>query len=185
MKKLCAMFILLLLSTVSFAEKDIQLIKSCELKQKERVGLLSLKTIDGNTLYLKFKNIITGAFLDNHGKSYDYTGDIVLSRCINESLFFALNYGSPYIKGCLVTGWENGEKGKNSPEGLCFAERNIPESIWFGESNILVVIRNQKGVGSWGGEYIIYDNAKNAGERAYSSDTLPSVKGYTIFYINK
>lgn len=60
-------------------------------------------------------------------------GDVVLSQCINGSLIFALEYGSPYIKGCLVTGWENGFKGKNSPEGFCFAERNIPEAVWFGK----------------------------------------------------
>lgn len=72
--------------------------------------LLSLRTIDGDTLYLKFRNVITGAFLDTPTKSYDFFGDVVLSQCINGSLIFALEYGSPYIKGCLVTGWEMGLK---------------------------------------------------------------------------
>lgn len=79
---------------------------------------------------------------------------MVLSQCINGSLIFALEYGSPYIKGCLVTGWENGFKGKNSPEGFCFAERNIPEAVWFGKNNILIIIRNQMDVGTWKGNIL-------------------------------
>ncbi|MEW9726752.1 hypothetical protein [Escherichia coli] len=129
--------------------------KTCQLKKNESVQLLSLRTIDGDTLYLKFRNVITGAFLDTPTKSYDFLGDVVLSQCINGSLIFALEYGSPYIKGCLVTGWENGFKGKNSPEGFCFAERNIPEAVWFGKNNILIIIRNQMDVGTWKGKYII------------------------------
>ncbi|WP_434057499.1 hypothetical protein [Escherichia coli] len=76
-------------------------------------------------------------------------------------------------------------KGKNSPEGFCFAERNIPEAVWFGKNNILIIIRNQMDVGTWKGKYIIYDNAKKSGERAYSSDNLPSKDGYIIFALNK
>ena len=141
-----------------FSGDKIKIVKTCQLKKNESVQLLSLRTIDGDTLYLKF---------------------------INGSLIFALEYGSPYIKGCLVTGWENGFKGKNSPEGFCFAERNIPEAVWFGKNNILIIIRNQMDVGTWKGKYIIYDNAKKSGERAYSSDNLPSKDGYIIFALNK
>lgn len=146
--------------------------------------LLSLRTIDGDTLYLKFRNVITGAFLDTPTKSYDFW------RCGSFSVhkwfsYLCAEYGSPYIKGCLVTGWENGFKGKNSPEGFCFAERNIPEAVWFGKNNILIIIRNQMDVGTWKGKYIIYDNAKKSGERAYSSDNLPSKDGYIIFALNK
>lgn len=109
---------------------------------------------------------------------------MVLSQCINGSLIFALEYGSPYIKGCLVTGWENGFKGKNSPEGFCFAEKYSRSGmVW--KNNILIIIRNQMDVGTWKGKYIIYDNAKKSGERAYSSDNLPSKDGYIIFALNK
>ena len=123
-----------------FSGDKIKIVKTCQLKKNESVQLLSLRTME---------------------------------------------YGSPYIKGCLVTGWENGFKGKNSPEGFCFAERNIPEAVWFGKNNILIIIRNQMDVGTWKGKYIIYDNAKKSGERAYSSDNLPSKDGYIIFALNK
>ncbi|HAX1597372.1 TPA: hypothetical protein J0720_001218, partial [Escherichia coli] len=93
-----------------FSGDKIKIVKTCQLKKNESVQLLSLRTIDGDTLYLKFRNVITGAFLDTPTKSYDFFGDVVLSQCINGSLIFALEYGSPYIKGCLVTGWENGFK---------------------------------------------------------------------------
>ncbi|EFA1765251.1 hypothetical protein HQH75_04065 [Escherichia coli] len=179
------LILLCFFSLPCFSGDKIKIVKTCQLKKNESVQLLSLRTIDGDTLYLKFRNVITGAFLDTPTKSYDFFGDVVLSQCINGSLIFALEYGSPYIKGCLVTGWENGFKGKNSPEGFCFAERNIPEAVWFGKNNILIIIRNQMDVGTWKGKYIIYDNAKKSGERAYSSDNLPSKDGYIIFALNK
>lgn len=65
------------------------------------------------------------------------------------------------------------------------SQRNIPEAVWFGKNNILIIIRNQMDVGTWKGKYIIYDNAKKSGERAYSSDNLPSKDGYMIFALNK
>ncbi|MDK9355126.1 hypothetical protein QQF54_00215 [Lelliottia sp. V106_10] len=142
--------------------------------------LISVKTIDGDTLYLKFRNILTGAFLEPWEDNYLTVGDIVLSTCVNNSLVFAINYGSPYLKGCLVTGWNEND---NKPESFCFAERNTPEAVWFGQKNILIIIRNQMDVGSWHGKYIIYDNSKKSGERASSSDVLPSKHGYKIFQV--
>jgi hypothetical protein len=137
---------------------SIRDVKICDLKQDEKIHLLSLKTIDGDTLYLRFRNIITGAFLDDSKNSHQFFGNIKLSKCVNNSLVFSLEYGSPYIKGCVVTGWENGFKGKNDPEGFCFAEKDLPESIWFGDKNTLIVIRNE--ISALDGEYTVYDSAR-------------------------
>ncbi len=64
-----------------FSGDKIKIVKTCQLKKNESVQLLSLRTIDGDTLYLKFRNVITGAFLDTPTKSYDFFGDVVLSQC--------------------------------------------------------------------------------------------------------
>ncbi|VCY84982.1 hypothetical protein BANRA_03680 [Escherichia coli] len=55
-----------------FSGDKIKIVKTCQLKKNESVQLLSLRTIDGDTLYLKFRNVITGAFLDTPTKSYDF-----------------------------------------------------------------------------------------------------------------
>ena len=173
-------FIICFYTLPCFAD-SIKEVKSCTSEQGEEIQLLSLKTIDGDTLYLKFRNIITGAFIDNPSGSHDFVGDIAFSKCINNSFIFALEYGSPYTKGCLVNGWGNGDKGKNEPEGFCFAERDKPESIWFGKDNILVVIKNKENNGVKDTKYIIYDSNKPDGERSSHIDKLPSNTGYKIF----
>ncbi|EGO7057258.1 hypothetical protein IU738_004643, partial [Salmonella enterica] len=103
--------------------EDIKNIKDCKLDEDNRVKLISLLTVDGNTPYLIFDNVIVSAFLDGS----IYSGDIILSKCIHHSLIFALNYGAPYMKGCLITGVSASAERKYQPNGFCFAERNIPE----------------------------------------------------------
>ncbi|ECH6240221.1 hypothetical protein FP070_22210, partial [Salmonella enterica] len=112
---------------------NIKNIKDCKLEDGNRVKLISLRTVDGSTPYLIFDNVIVSAFLDGT----IYSGDIILSKCIHHSLIFALNYGAPYMKGCLITGGSVSAERKYQPNGFCFAERNIPESVWFGEEHTL------------------------------------------------
>ncbi|EEK8087548.1 hypothetical protein G3168_004774, partial [Salmonella enterica subsp. enterica serovar Javiana] len=113
---------------------NIKNIKDCKLEDGNRVKLISLRTVDGSTPYLIFDNVIVSAFLDGT----IYSGDIILSKCIHHSLIFALNYGAPYMKGCLITGGSVSAERKYQPNGFCFAERNIPESVWFGEEHTLI-----------------------------------------------
>ncbi|ECE1677254.1 hypothetical protein LNQ01_004436, partial [Salmonella enterica] len=114
---------------------NIKNIKDCKLEDGNRVKLISLRTVDGSTPYLIFDNVIVSAFLDGT----IYSGDIILSKCIHHSLIFALNYGAPYMKGCLITGVSVSAERKYQPNGFCFAERNIPESVWFGEEHTLII----------------------------------------------
>ncbi|EFP1895893.1 hypothetical protein HP127_004552, partial [Salmonella enterica] len=115
---------------------NIKNIKDCKLEDGNRVKLISLRTVDGSTPYLIFDNVIVSAFLDGT----IYSGDIILSKCIHHSLIFALNYGAPYMKGCLITGVSVSAERKYQPNGFCFTERNIPESVWFGEEHTLIII---------------------------------------------
>lgn len=154
----------------------IKNIETCKLNEGREIKLISLRTIDGDTPYLVFDNVIMNAFLDGSITS----GDLVLSECINHSLIFALNYGSPYINGCLITGLIARTKVEDEPDGFCFAERHTPESVWFGKKNTLVIIRNNNAVGEWQGRYIIYDNKKET----YSSDNLPDASGYKIYNLS-
>ncbi|ECF9155765.1 hypothetical protein GU976_003115, partial [Salmonella enterica] len=122
---------------------NIKNIKDCKLEDGNRVKLISLRTVDGSTPYLIFDNVIVSAFLDGT----IYSGDIILSKCIHHSLIFALNYGAPYMKGCLITGVSVSAERKYQPNGFCFTERNIPESVWFGEEHTLIIIKNDNSVG--------------------------------------
>ncbi|EBS8507186.1 hypothetical protein CFK03_22630, partial [Salmonella enterica] len=121
---------------------NIKNIKDCKLEDGNRVKLISLRTVDGSTPYLIFDNVIVSAFLDGT----IYSGDIILSKCIHHSLIFALNYGAPYMKGCLITGGSVSAERKYQPNGFCFAERNIPESVWFGEEHTFIIIKNDNSV---------------------------------------
>ncbi|EPB0512768.1 hypothetical protein ACRABS_003080 [Salmonella enterica subsp. enterica] len=156
---------------------DIKNIKDCKLDEDNRVKLISLHTVDGNTPYLIFDNVIVSAFLDGS----IYSGDIILSKCIHHSLIFALNYGAPYMKGCLITGGSASAERKYQPNGFCFSERNIPESVWFGEDHTLIIIKNNNSVGEWRGNYIIYDSR---GDEAQTFNKLPDTKNYKIYRLD-
>ncbi|EPF4172142.1 hypothetical protein ACSSEE_002658 [Escherichia albertii] len=152
-------------------------LQNCAITEEKEVTLLSLKTIDGDTPYLAFDNIITPAFLDGGIKS----GELVLAKCVNHALIFALSYGPPYISGCLVTGVKETDEQKKVPQGFCFAEKNAPEAVWFGKNNTLLVIRNVEGIGEWQGKYILYDSRRNA---PWATDSLPDIAGYDIYPLN-
>lgn len=145
-------------------------IKNCKLDSGIEVKLISMQTDDGSIPYLMFDNIIASAFLDGS----ILAGDVVLAKCINHSLIFALNYGPPYMKGCLITDLiDDGKKKNHHPKGVCFAERNTPESIWFSEKHSLIIIKNDKNTGEWNGKYIVYDSRE---KEAQSFNHLPDKK---------
>lgn len=70
---------------------------------------------------------------------------------------------------------------KYQPNGFCFAERNIPESVWFGEDHTLIIIKNNNSVGEWRGNYIIYDSR---GDEAQTFNKLPDTKNYKIYRLD-
>ncbi|HCW0182189.1 TPA: hypothetical protein OW286_005665 [Citrobacter freundii] len=155
----------------------IKNIKECKLNNDDIINLISLRTVDGNAPYLVFDNVIVSAFLDDRSI---YSGGIVLSKCINHTLIFALSYGPPYIKGCLITGLSNDTAENRKPEGFCFAEKNMPESVWFGKDQTLIVIKNDNNSGEWNGKYIIYNNHE---EDAKAFNQLPDINGYKIYQL--
>ncbi|HHC4720495.1 TPA: hypothetical protein ACN6ZO_000612 [Escherichia albertii] len=94
-------------------------LQNCAITEEKEVTLLSLKTIDGDTPYLAFDNIITPAFLDGSIKS----GELVLAKCVNHALIFALSYGPPYISGCLVTGVKETDEQKRCHKVFALRKR--------------------------------------------------------------
>lgn len=83
-------------------------------------------TIDGDALYLKFRSILVNAFLNQGDDNHLSFGDVVLSVRVNTSLLFNLNYGSSFLKGCLISSWNNSI---HRPDAFGFVERNTPESV--------------------------------------------------------
>ncbi|MFA9594971.1 hypothetical protein [Citrobacter telavivensis] len=70
---------------------------------------------------------------------------------------------------------------KDKPEGVCFAEKHIPESIWFNKTHILIIIKNTDSIGEWKGKYIIYDSRN---DEAHTLTHLPNKKGYKIYPVS-
>lgn len=176
MRSLCC-FLLLFTAPIPCLSGAIKDIQTCKLNNEHEIKLISLQTLDGDTPYITFDNIIVSAFFNLDIVS----GEIILSKCINNSLIFALDYGSPYIKGCLITKLKPRTKLEYEPEGFCFAERYIPESVWFGKSNTLVLIKNTEGVGEWQGRYIVYDSKT---EEGHVYNELPDMRDYKVYYLN-
>lgn len=170
-------YFFLLVFTADCFSMGIKNIKECKLNNDDIINLISLRTVDGNAPYLVFDNVIVSAFLDDRSI---YSGGIVLSKCINHTLIFALSYGPPYIKGCLITGLSNDTAENRKPEGFCFAEKNMPESVWFGKDQTLIVIKNDNNSGEWNGKYIIYNNHE---EDAKAFNQLPDINGYKIYQL--
>ncbi len=175
--RLSIIVILLALMPVNCLPATIKKLQTCAVPEEKEIILLSLQTIDGDTPYLAFDNTITSAFLDGSVR----TGELVLAKCVNHTLIFALSYGPPYISGCVITGIKETDAQKIVPQGYCFAERNAPEAVWFGKNHTILVIRNIEGKGEWQGKYILYDSRK---DEAWATDSLPNNDGYQIFPLN-
>lgn len=127
MNNYIAILFLVSFCSLSSTTKTIQ---TCELKGGDLIKLVTHQTVDGDTPYFTFRQVIRSALLDDKNI---YSGGIILSKCVNHTLIFNFNYGSPYLKGCLVTGVIKKPQAKDSLEGFCFSERNNPDSIWFGK----------------------------------------------------
>lgn len=147
--RLIYILLMLLMLPVFKLSAPIRNIETCKLSEDSYAELVSLQTIDGDAPYLVFGKVIVNTFLDGEITS----GEIVLSECIGHSLIFAVNYGSPYIKGCLITVLKKEMKEEMQPVELCFAERNTPDSVWFGKNATLIIIKNDDGV--TGNEWVL------------------------------
>jgi hypothetical protein len=136
-----------------------------------KASLIAETTIDGNRLYLQFGDQKEKAFTDL--PNTDFVGRIAMVRCVKGVLVFALDYGSPYIKGAAIRLRHNSST-LGQRERIDFAEKAKPGWLYVGREQIKIVIRNI-GVGATS-KYLVYSSAldSNASDVVVETNTLPN-----------
>jgi hypothetical protein len=136
-----------------------------------KASLIAETTIDGNRLYLQFGDQKEKAFTDL--PNTDFVGRIAMAKCVKGVLVFAMDYGSPYIKGAAIRLRHNSST-PGQRERIDFAEKAMPGWLYVGREQIKIVIRNI-GPGATS-RYLVYSSAldNNASDVAVDANTLPS-----------
>lgn len=160
---------------VSFASASpFEKIRSCRLEDGSHAMLLAENTIDGKRLHLKINGINEPIFSDI--PRADFVGEIVLAKCVHGVLIFAINYGSPYLKGEVV------RKRKNSEhiDRISYAEKALPRWLYFNRKFMRLIIPNVGNEVSY--RYLIYDYSVESGQpdEARGSNTLPNERYFNV-----
>lgn len=151
---------------------SLTLVRSCHLVDGSQMTLLAEATADGNRLHLQINEHTEKAFTDM--PDADFVGTIVLVACIDHSLVFAINYGSPYLKGAVV---------RKNPvshrlERIDFAEKTLPRWLYVNSQEMQLIIPN---IGyEVQSKYIVYQFSAPDGQTTepLATDTLPSRRGF-------
>lgn len=173
MKKLWFPFILALACHPAFADVKKDLL-DCPLSDGSTVSLLSTSSEDGQRLFVKINNQTETAFTDMPDS--DFVGEVALTKCAGSGLIYALNYGSPYLKGAVLR--------KNPDSGILeridFAEKALPVSLYLSTRQMRLVIPN-KGY-EIPEKFIVYDyiSPKGQPEEPEGMNAMPDKKGFEV-----
>ncbi|MDF3834908.1 hypothetical protein P3W85_18370 [Cupriavidus basilensis] len=144
---------------------------SCVLEDGSRATLKAESHgLEGDALFVQVGSKTERAFLDM--PKSDFVGRIALSRCVGKTLVFALEYGTPYLKGVAIR--QNPQT--HAEERLYFAEKALPRWLYVGRKEMLVIIPN---IGyETDKKYLVYRYVagKGAPEDAMPADWLPVPK---------
>ncbi|WP_285415513.1 hypothetical protein [Pseudomonas sp. efr-133-TYG-5] len=157
----------------AFAETKTALL-DCPLSDGTTASLLSTSSEDGKRLFVKIDNQTESAFTDIPDS--DFVGEIALAKCTGSGLIYAMNYGSPYLKGAALR--KNPESG--TLERIDFAEKALPVFLYLNARNMRLVIPNE------GYEipekFIVYDyiTPKGQSEEPKGMNTAPDEKGFKV-----
>jgi hypothetical protein len=172
---------LLSAAIASASAAPIRNIQTCVLEDQSIATLQAqqVPAADGDHFYVSMDGKTENAFTDIPGA--DYVGKLVLSKCLDHILVFAISYGAPYFKGALIRRTAADETGFR----IDFAEKGLPELIYRNNRETMLVIPN---IGhEVASKYLIYryQQAKGQGEAAVGADTLPAKTGYEVIRIDR
>lgn len=171
--KIYWLILLCLLASQAFAAAP-QVVRSCRLGDGSQAVLLAKDTLDGKQLSLRVDQRLEAAFSDM--PDVDFVGDVVLARCIHGALIYALNYGSPYIKGAVI----RKRLAAKAIDRINFAEKALPRWLYLGRSDMRLVVPN---VGyEVSSRYLVYEFSARGGQQleVISSDRKPDGHGFRI-----
>lgn len=159
-------------NTAAFAAPRTSLL-TCDLGSGYKATLLGeAHGIEGKVLFLDINGNVEKAFLDFPDASL--VGNVVLAKCVDHVLVFAMNYGPPYLKGMAVR--FNADTSRI--EQINFSEKSLPSWIYTNPRSLLVVFPN-KGHES-NKRFVVYQfvAGEGQGEEPEGFDTLPKRVGY-------
>ncbi|MGE1173139.1 hypothetical protein [Pseudomonas sp. BW7P1] len=172
-KKLWPPLILALACLPAFAETKKTLLE-CPLSDGTTASLLSTSSEDGQQLFVKNNNQTETAFTDMPDS--DFVGEVAMAKCTGSGLIYAMNYGSPYLKGAFI----RRHPGSKVLERIDFAEKALPVSLYLNAQQMRLVIPND------GYEipekFIVYDytSPKGQPEEPKGMNAMPDKKGFEI-----
>jgi hypothetical protein len=167
-----------LLTTPAYAQ-PLKTILTCPLAGHSKVSLLAEPAEDGHRLFVKLDGNTHIAFTDMPQE--DFIGRIVLAKCVSSTLMFALEYGSPYMKGVVL----RKNPVTHSVEQIDFAEKALPRWLYLGPQQMRLVMPNE------GYEVptklLLYDYVAGKGqaETAIGIDTLPEARGFKVVHLER
>ena len=147
---------------------------NCLLSDGTRASLLAESSADGKRLFVNLDKKTQPAFTDM--PDTDFVGAVVMAKCASSSLVFALNYGSPYLKGAVL----RKNPVSHSIERIDFAEKALPRWLYLGQEQMRLVIPNIGNEVS--GKFLVYDYFAGKGqpEEASSVDVRPDTHGFKV-----
>ena len=112
-------------------------ILSCPMADGTKAVLLAKSHgLDGKSLLLQIDGKTTPAFQDM--PDTEFVGDVVLAKCADKTIVFALNYGPPYLKGIAL----RKNPVSHVEERIYFAEKALPRWLYTSDEEMLIVIPN-------------------------------------------
>lgn len=177
MNKALFCLIIVLFGTSAYAVQPRKSILSCPLADGTKISLLAEPTAEGQRLLLELDHKIETAFSDMPDS--DFLGEVALAKCAQSSLVFAINYGSPYLKGAVIR--------KNPAtykiERINFAEKSLPSYLYLGRTRMRLLIPNIGNEVST--KFVVYDYLSEKGQPDETTgvDAVPSKRGFKVMQL--
>jgi len=158
---------------------SMKTILSCQLESGSQVQLQSQAdpVQDGDRFYLTLNGKMDDALVDIPGANY--VGKLVLSKCVDHVLIFAISYGAPYFKGRVL----RSPAETTSLQNIDFSEKSLPTLIYLNKWETKLVIPN---IGyEVTSKYLVYRTRAGKGqdESATPTDSLPSSHRHRVIKI--
>lgn len=153
-------------------------ILSCPMADGTRAVLLAQSHgLDGKSLFLQIDGKTAPAFQDM--PDTEFVGDVVLAKCADKTMVFALNYGPPYLKGIAL----RKNPISHAEERIYFAEKALPRWLYTSKDDMLVIIPNA-GLET-DRKYLVYRYDAGHGQPGEGAavDLLPPAKTYSVIVI--
>ncbi|MFJ2357025.1 hypothetical protein [Pseudomonas fluorescens] len=147
---------------------------NCPLSDGTNATLLASSNEDGQQLFVKMGEHIETAFTDM--PDTDFVGEVVLAKCAGTSLIYALNYGSPYLKGAVIR--------KNPTtaalERIDFAEKALPSLLYLNSQQMRLVIPNEGYEDP--SKFLVYEYLAKKGQldEPKGVNVIPGRKGFEV-----